>query len=261
MKGKSWSMPYGMVFKKYYCSRCGTKLIKSRTHRIVTKNDKDYYQYHEVGNFPRLDYDVYGYEFKCVKCNKKISYKEQCIIERIQKKCKQKVLSNTEIKENYKAEKNKESKRILRRNIIIPVTMITISFALMYIFESDKKLSSLLILGALYLLLTSHFIFMIIRNYKGKNKLRVNQNYSEELKSKLEKIHAYSSNNKDLIEKSDKCYCFYCKKVMDSNVVNQYLDIENTALCPHCGIDAIIPDCIDEEINSELVEDMNKYWF
>ena len=51
------------------------------------------------------------------------------------------------------------------------------------------------------------------------------------------------------------------KKVMDSNVVNQYLDIENTALCPHCGIDAIIPDCIDEEINSELVEDMNKYWF
>lgn len=97
--------------------------------------------------------------------------------------------------------------------------------------------------------------------YKGKNKIRINQNYSNELILKLEKIHDYSSKNKDLIEKSDKCYCFSCKKVMNSNEVTRYLAIENTALCPYCGIDAIIPDYIDEEINNELIEHMNKYWF
>ena len=42
MKGKSYSIPFGMVFKKYYCSKCGTKLEKEKTHRVVTKNDKDY---------------------------------------------------------------------------------------------------------------------------------------------------------------------------------------------------------------------------
>ena len=65
MKGKSWSIPVGMVFKKYYCSKCGGKLVKSKTHRVVTKDDKDYYQYHDVGTYPRYDYDVYSYEFKC----------------------------------------------------------------------------------------------------------------------------------------------------------------------------------------------------
>ena len=39
MKGKSWSIPVGMVFKKYYCSKCGGKLVKSKTHRVVTKDD------------------------------------------------------------------------------------------------------------------------------------------------------------------------------------------------------------------------------
>ena len=48
LRGKSWSMPVGMVFKSYYCSHCGTKLVKSKTHRVVTKEDKDYYQYFGV---------------------------------------------------------------------------------------------------------------------------------------------------------------------------------------------------------------------
>ena len=30
MNGKSWSIPFGMVFKKYYCSKCGEKLVKEK---------------------------------------------------------------------------------------------------------------------------------------------------------------------------------------------------------------------------------------
>ena len=40
-----------------------------------------------------------------------------------------------------------------------------------------------------------------------------------------------------------------------------FIDNEDTALCPYCGVDAIIPDSIDEKIDEELIEDMNKYWF
>lgn len=261
MKGKSWSIPFGMVFKKYYCSHCGTKLVKSKTHRTVCKDDKDYYQYHDVGSYPRYDYDVYSYEFKCTKCNKKISYTEQCIVERIQKKNHKIILSNSEIKEHYKIEKFKENKRIFRRNIIIPIFILFLTFMLIYIFDKDKNNKKLLVYSLIYILLTIYTVIMIIRSYKGKHVLRRNQDYSNDRKLILNKLHAYCTNNKELIEKSNKCYCFYCKKHMNSNEIIRYLEIEDTALCPHCGVDAVIPDCIDEEINEEVIEDMNNYWF
>ena len=69
MPGYSYGIPTGMVFKKYYCSRCGNKLIKEKNHRIVSKEDVDYYHYHEIGTFPKYDHSVYSYHFKCPNCN------------------------------------------------------------------------------------------------------------------------------------------------------------------------------------------------
>ena len=99
MKGKSYSIPYGMIFKKYYCQCCGNKLKKNKTHRVVNKEDKDYYQYQSYNMFPRIEHDVYDYEFVCPTCKKSISFKEQCVVERIQKKYKVKVLTDSQIKE------------------------------------------------------------------------------------------------------------------------------------------------------------------
>ena len=58
-----------MVFKKFYCINCESKLVKEKTHRVVTKDDSDYYLYHDRGTFPRNDVVVYEYRFKCEKCN------------------------------------------------------------------------------------------------------------------------------------------------------------------------------------------------
>ena len=102
MKSKSYSIPLGMVFKKHYCAKCGAKLEKEKTHRVVTKNDTDYYHYQDLGTFPRWDYDVYEYRFKCPECEARTSYEEQRIVRRIQKKCGHKALSSDEIKDNYK---------------------------------------------------------------------------------------------------------------------------------------------------------------
>ena len=48
---------------------------------------------------------------------------------------------------------------------------------------------------------------------------------------------------------------------MDSSEINRYLDEEETALCPKCGIDSIIPDGIDENIDKGIIEEMHDYWF
>ena len=58
--------------------------------------------------------------------------------------------------------------------------------------------------------------------------MKTDQFYSYEEESRIKKIHAYASHNKALIEKSQKCYCFYCKNVMDSSKINRYLDEEET---------------------------------
>ena len=77
----------------------------------------------------------------------------------------------------------------------------------------------------------------------------------------MKKLHAYSSHNKSLIEKSKKCYCFNCMHVMDSGEIKVYIDGEQTALCPECSIDSIIPGVVDESLNESVISEMNKYWF
>lgn len=56
----------------------------------------------------------------------------------------------------------------------------------------------------------------------------------------------YTTNNKNEIEKSGNCFCVYCEKVYPSNEVTEYLETEGecTALCPHCGVDPVIPDSL-----------------
>ena len=261
MNGKNYSIPFGMVFKRYYCSKCGTKLEKEKTHRVVTKDDKDYYQYHELGNLSQIDYDVYEYRFKCPSCQSRISFNEQCVIERIQKKQRQKALSSTEIKENYRDCKRKNDKRVLWRNIIISVIMGLIVFAASYLFSSDKSFENLWKYVLISAVLIVFMVVCSIKGYNGSHKMKINKTYSYEKESLYKKIHAYSSHNRKLIEASEKCHCFYCKGSMNSREIVEYIDQGQTAICPKCGIDAIVPDGIDEKIDDALINEMHEYWF
>ena len=261
MKGKSYSIPFGMVFKKYYCHKCGCKLKKERTHRIVSKDDKDYYQYHDVGLYPSNDYDVYEYRFMCPSCNNKISYEEQCIIKRIQRKCDNNLLSTSEISLHYDKEKKTNKKYALLQRLIIPNIFFLVFFALYFFLGTNKTVEDLLKLLILFLIMALANQFIVFRHFKGKNTLRRNQDYSYDSKAIYRKLHTYSSNNKELIKQSKTCYCFYCKKQMNPTEIQEYIDNNQTALCPYCEIDSILPDAIDEPINDELVDEMNKYWF
>ena len=261
MKNKSYSIPYGMIFKKYYCSCCGQRLVKSRTHRVVSSDDLDYYQYHKKNTFPRNNVDVYDYQFKCNVCHRTIAYSEQCIIERIQKKYHKKILRTQEIKDNYQQEQNKEDKKVLKRKIFIALLFINLMFILRYIFYQNKSEDNLIIFSILYVIMVIYIIYINVRNHYGKSKLKRNRDYSNLDKMKLEKLHSYASNNKKMIEESEYCYCFHCMKKMNSNEITNYLENENTALCPYCSIDSIIPDNIDEKIDDKLLYLMNKYWF
>ena len=261
MNGKSYSIPFGMVFKKYYCSKCGSKLEKEKTHRVVTKDDKDYYQYHDFGKFPQRDYDVYEYRFKCPSCQSRISFNEQCVVERIQKKYHREVLSSKEIEENYEECKQKNDKRVLWRNILISIIIGMLAFIAAYLLSNDKSLERLWKYAMISAILIIFAVVGSIKRYNGSYKMKIKKTYSYEKESLFKKIHAYSSHNRNIIEVSDKCHCFYCKSTIKSSEIVEYIDQGETAICPKCGIDAIVPDSIDEKIDDDLICEMHEYWF
>jgi NAD-dependent SIR2 family protein deacetylase len=261
MKGKSFSIPFGMIFKRYHCHKCGATLKKEKTHRIVSKDDRDYYRYHDYGSFPRYDYDVYDYQFKCPNCQRRISYDEQLVVEVIQKKTKQKIVSSNEVKDNYSKAKTTLNKRVLLRNILIPIISSLLIVYILYLAEFSNQNNGLLIVGIIFVVIVFTFIISAVKQYNGSAKLRRNQSYSYEHEFLMKKLHAYCTCNRNLIENSNKCYCFHCGKIFEKDDIKEYIDNGVTALCPDCGVDSVIPDSVDEEINKEVINDMNQYWF
>lgn len=77
--------------------------------------------------------------------------------------------------------------------------------------------------------------------------------------------HRHSSNHKDEIEKSTLCGCFHCLETFPPSKVTQWVDDTDgpcrTALCPNCGVDAVIGDASGFPVQSMLLRRMNAYWF
>lgn len=80
---------------------------------------------------------------------------------------------------------------------------------------------------------------------------------------KLIKLHKYAMYNKDKLEKTDTCGCFYCQKIFNPDEIKEWTDKEQTAICPYCSVDSII--CNSEEDNYYVTKQdlkaMNKYYF
>lgn len=258
MAGKTWSITFGMVFKKYYCHKCGERLVKEKTHRVVTEDDRDYYSYRGRRSFPRYEIDVYDYRFKCPACEARITYDDQCVIEKIQKKCMRKRLSDVEISRNRKECEKRVEGRVLFRKILGSLTFWGIAFGFYFLFGDDRTTEDLLRIAVLLGIFTAFSTFGKIKKHKGNSR---SNSYSYEERTRLERLHTYSSHNKELVEASEKCYCFYCMSEMDSKDIKVFIDGEQTATCPNCLTDAILPDSIEEPIDNETLSLMNEYWF
>lgn len=261
MKGKQVSIPVGMVFLKYRCSKCSARLGRERTYRLVTPLDHDYYQFHEVGTFPQRNYDVYSYRFRCPSCNARIAYQEQGIIKRIQKKLGRAQLTPAEIREHYKACKKAEDKNDLVISLLVPLVLLLVFFGCFYFFRTHRTGKDLLGVALLFLIMSAMVVVGVIRRHKGDYKSKFKRTYSYEKESQLNRLHAYSSHNRELVARSRKCYCFYCQSVSEAEQVTRYFEDEQTALCPNCGIDSILPDGIDEPLDESIISQMHDYWF
>lgn len=91
---------------------------------------------------------------------------------------------------------------------------------------------------------------------------------SEEQKKRhlLKKAHAFCSHNREALTLPDAMAgCFYCKISFMAEEITEWIDEDQTALCPYCQIDSVIA-CVNpvERIPADypqFLEDMHERWF
>ena len=81
----------------------------------------------------------------------------------------------------------------------------------------------------------------------------------------LNAIYSHSIRNEESIRKSNLCGCFHCISIFPvADVKLSEMMVEKdgfkTAICPICGIDAVLGDA-SVEITAELLVAMNEYYF
>lgn len=78
----------------------------------------------------------------------------------------------------------------------------------------------------------------------------------------LEAIHAKSARHKQALLESPLCGCFSCLRIYPPSEITQWVrrDDDETAVCPHCSTDAVLPSAT-VDLTPELLSAMNARWF
>ncbi len=80
-------------------------------------------------------------------------------------------------------------------------------------------------------------------------------------RSEVLAAHVWSSHHKTEVDKSEVCGCFKCLALFRPSEVAEWCDAGLTALCPRCGIDAVLPSASGVSLKPEFLKEMQAYWF
>jgi len=79
------------------------------------------------------------------------------------------------------------------------------------------------------------------------------------------RAHENSSLHRAEISESTLCGCFYCLGTFTPAEIVERIDkvegVAQTALCPMCGIDAVIGSASGYPITEDFLKRMNEHWF
>ena len=80
------------------------------------------------------------------------------------------------------------------------------------------------------------------------------------------RAHTHATKHSAELLASEICGCFHCQKTFPPAFVTHWVDknenrIGQTALCPHCGIDAVLGSASGFAITPVLLQQMHQHWF
>lgn len=77
----------------------------------------------------------------------------------------------------------------------------------------------------------------------------------------LQALNQAASQHRALLTASKICGCFWCLSVFGHSEIRQWIQQNNTALCPRCDTEAVIGDVSCPGLNRKTLEAMHKRWF
>lgn len=87
----------------------------------------------------------------------------------------------------------------------------------------------------------------------------------------LEELHRYSNNHREVLQAASRAGCFYCGAVFSPVDIEDWIDGPQahsghtgdgvTALCPHRGMDSVLPQTNTITITPQLLSEMREFWF
>ena len=128
MKNKSYSIDMAMVTRKFYCRKCGERLVKNPRTRLIRRGDPEYKKHSKIAGMHVIgDGEVTEYDVKCLSGDTVIESDEQYIVEKIQKKLGKSIISEAEYSENQEeARATIERKRRITEKTVKIFTVILI---------------------------------------------------------------------------------------------------------------------------------------
>ncbi len=79
--------------------------------------------------------------------------------------------------------------------------------------------------------------------------------------SSLESIHRFSHRHRALVEQSKSAGCINCGASFTPADVKIWIDDDQTACCPKCGVDAVLPSAAPIFIDPHLLAALQQYLF
>ena len=74
----------------------------------------------------------------------------------------------------------------------------------------------------------------------------------------IEQAARLSRRNRAAVKAAVHCGCYYCLRTFESSAVKEWADLdEQTALCPLCAIDSVLPNVTDVAVLNAA----NERWF
>lgn len=78
---------------------------------------------------------------------------------------------------------------------------------------------------------------------------------------RIHEAHEHSIRNRSGLQESEEAACYHCRALFKSSEVTEFTDNGETALCPFCGIDAVLPATSGYPLNYMTLRALHQYWF
>jgi len=72
---------------------------------------------------------------------------------------------------------------------------------------------------------------------------------------------AHASRHRDELEASTRCACYFCFRGFAPSEIKAWIDGNTTALCPGCGVDAVLGNAVLASISDGFLRRMHQHHF